>query len=98
MQSKELSYYSSPPVIASHFTLEEALSSIFPQQSEENRILKTRHLLGTTAKALSDQEIESIITEFEYLIDRWLDEFEMNLFNGMTLGQLLRGKSHGYNE
>lgn len=98
MQSKELSYHSSPQLVASHSTLDEALSSIFPQQSEENRILKTRRLLGTTANALSDQEIESIIAEFEYLIDRWLDEFEMSLFNGMTLGQLLRRKNHGYNE
>jgi len=70
-------------------SIETALNNIFPQQSEENRIFRTRRILGMTAKTLSDGQIETIVTEFQFMIDSWLDEFERNVFNGMTLKEIL---------
>jgi hypothetical protein len=72
-----------------HTSIENALNSIFPQKSEENKIIRTRKNLGETAKALSDEQIECINTEFQFLIDSWLDEYEKDVFNGMTLKQVL---------
>lgn len=68
------------------------LNSILPQQSEETKITRTRKALGKTAEAFSDEQIETIVTEFQFLIDTWLDEFEKDVFNGMTLKEVLNEK------
>lgn len=72
--------------------LEDALKGIFPQDIEENTINKTRRLLGDKAKTLSDEQIHCIATEFQFLINTWLDEFEKDLFSGMTLKEVLNEK------
>jgi hypothetical protein len=46
--------------------------------------------MGDTISELSDDELEVCVTEFQHLIDYWLDTFEQDLFDGMTLQQLLR--------
>lgn len=69
--------------------IENALNTIFPQQSEENKISRTRRMLGETAQTLTDGQIETIVIEFQFLIDSWLDEFERHVFNGMTLKEVL---------
>lgn len=69
--------------------IENALNNIFPQQSEENKITRTRRILGQTAQTLTDRQIETIVVEFQFLIDSWLDEFERHVFNGMTLKEML---------
>lgn len=69
--------------------LEDALKGIVPQNAEENTISKTRRLLGDKAKALSDEQIHCLVTEFQFLINTWLDEFEKDIFNGMTLKEVL---------
>ncbi len=105
MQTQELSLY---PTVQSTNTshvipksniaqnpqasLETMLTSMFPQQSEENKIAKTRRILGQTANTLSDEQIECVTTEFQFLIDGWLDEFEKNVFNSMTLKEVLNEK------
>lgn len=76
-------------------SIEKSLSSIFPQQQEENKVLRTRKLLGETAASLSNEQIETMITEFQYLIDVWLDDFEREILDGMTLKEVLGGKKHG---
>ncbi len=70
-------------------SLESALNSILPTQIEETNILKTRKILGETAATLSDEQIESIVTEFQFLANSWLDEFERDVFDGMTLKEVL---------
>ncbi len=70
-------------------SLESALNSILPTQTEEASILKTRRILGETANTLSDEQIECVVAEFQFLANNWLDEFERDVFGGMTLKEVL---------
>lgn len=70
-------------------SVETAINNIFPLASEENKTIKLRKALGETAKALPDEQIETIGTEFQFLIDSWMDEFEQDVFNGHTLKEVL---------
>ena len=72
-------------------SLADAINSIIPDQSEENKVLRMRKHLGKTAENLSDAQVETITTEFQFLIDNWLDEYERDVFNGMTLKEVLNG-------
>jgi hypothetical protein len=76
----------------SQILIKNVLNSVFPQQSEENKITRTRRILGETAKTISDEQVECITTEFQFLIDAWLDEYEKEVFNGMTLKEVLNEK------
>ena len=40
---------------------------------------------------VSDQDLETHLTELQYLIDSWMDDFERTVFEGKTLNQLMRG-------
>ena len=66
------------------------LNSIFPTQQEENKLTKSRRILGEIANDISDDELEAHLAKFEYLLDLWLDKFEKDIFNNKTLNQLLR--------
>jgi len=71
-------------------SLKTTLKSIFPEKQVENRLLKARQIMGEAIHELSDEELESFITEFQYLIDAWVDSFEKQVFENKTLKQLLR--------
>lgn len=72
-------------------SLENVLSSILPSQTEENKTTKTRKHLGKIGHLVSDEQIECITAEFQFLIDTWLDEYEKEVFKGMTLREVLNG-------
>lgn len=76
---------------APHVSLEEAIKSVIPDQSEENKVLRTRKHLGKIAENLSDAHVETIISEFQFLIDTWMDEYEKEVFSGQTLKEVLNG-------
>lgn len=77
-------------LIANHSKiLESALSKIFPGKQEETRIQKARLIMGDDVKDLSDEDLEVFLTEFQYLIDCWLDEYEKQVFNNKTLRELI---------
>lgn len=69
--------------------IENTLNNIFPKKSEENKAGRARKLLGETAKTLSDEQIETIVTEFQFLIETWLDEYEREVFKGLTLKEVI---------
>jgi predicted nucleotidyltransferase len=71
-------------------TLESALKQIFPTQVEENKTIKARRILGEVAVGITDEQLEKDLNEFQYLVDSWLDDFEMQVFKGNTLNQLLK--------
>lgn len=71
-------------------TLESALKQIFPTQVEENKTIKARRILGEVAIGIPDEQLEKDLTEFQYLVDSWLDDFEKQVFEGNTLNQLLK--------
>lgn len=70
-------------------SLENTLNSILPTATEETNALKTRKQLGERAKTLSDEQIECITAEFQFLANTWLDEYEREVFDGMTLKEVL---------
>jgi len=43
--------------------------------------------MGDLVVPLADEDIEAYVTEFQYLIDGWLDDFERQAFDGQTLKQ-----------
>ena len=73
-------------------SLETILQEILPQTTEDNIVIKTRRILGEKAKNLSDEQIHCNVTEFQFLINTWLDEFEKDVFHGMTLKEVLNGQ------
>jgi hypothetical protein len=68
----------------------DAIHSIFPTQQEENRLQKARQVMGDEVKDLTDEDLEVYLTEFNFLLDAWMDEFERTVFNNKTLQQVLR--------
>lgn len=70
-------------------SIEAAVNNIFPLSSEENKTLRMRKALRNTAQSLSNEQIETITTQFQFLIDSWMDEFEKEVFSGLTLKEVL---------
>lgn len=73
----------------SEISLQNVLNRAFPKQSEENKFTRTRQLLGETAQTLSNEQIETVVTEFQFLIDTWLNEYEKDVFKGLTLKEVI---------
>ena len=71
-------------------SLEETLNSILPNHQEETRIQKARRILEEVATDVTDEKLEIFLTEVQYLLDTWFDSFERDIFNGLTLKQVLR--------
>lgn len=71
-------------------SLEATLKQIFPEKQDENKLQKTRQIMGEMVKNLKDEELETFITEFQYLIEAWVDGFERQIFDNKTLKQLLK--------
>ncbi len=69
---------------------ESTLSNIFPSKQEETRIQNARLIMGEDVKHLSDEDLEVFLTEFQYLIDCWLDEYEKQVFNNKTLKEIIK--------
>ena len=71
-------------------SLDSALRKIFPEQQEETRLQKVRRIMGDAVSDLSDHELDVCISGFQQMLECWLDEFEKDVFNNLTLKQLLR--------
>lgn len=70
-------------------SLDAALSQIFRNRQEETRTEKARCTMAGAVDSLTDEELDIQLTEFQHLIDYWLDMFEQQLFDGKTLQQTL---------
>ncbi len=71
---------------------ESSLNSLFPTSEEDNKLQKARGMLGELAQTIPDDELAVYLTQFQYLLDEWLDEYEQELFNGLTLRRLLQDR------
>ena len=69
--------------------LNALLQNIFPSQQEETLVLRARRIMCNMVSDVSDEDMKAYITEFQYLINSWLDCFEQTVFDGSTLKQLL---------
>ncbi len=74
-------------------SLGNSLNDIFPQPTEETKLQKAKRVLGEVVKDQTDEQLQTFITEAQYLIDSWLDDYERQLFDGLTLKQVLKGTS-----
>lgn len=73
--------------------IKESLNSLFPEQEYSDKdFQKTKEILGPLAKNLTTAELRDVIAETQYLINSWLDDFERNIFDGLTLNELLHEK------
>ncbi len=72
--------------------LDSSFNRIFTKNPEEKMVLKMRRMLGETANKLTDEKVECLATEFQFLINAWLDEYERDVFEGMTLKEVLNEK------
>ncbi|MES2970850.1 MAG: hypothetical protein V4702_00835 [Patescibacteria group bacterium] len=70
--------------------IDDALRRIFSTSEEETRLQRTRRIMGSAIDDVSDEDLEIYITEIQYLIDAWFDEFERQAFDGVTLKQLIQ--------
>ncbi len=67
-----------------------SINSLFPTPAEENKIQQARSILKDIGKSQTDEQIQTAISEFEFLIYEWLDEYEKLMFEGKTLKDLLQ--------
>lgn len=73
--------------------LRESLDALFPEQQYDDKdIQKVKEILGPLADKFSTPELRDIVAETQFLISSWLDDFEREIFNGLTLNELLHEK------
>jgi hypothetical protein len=73
-------------------SLDLALRQIFPSQREETQIQRVRTIMGEEVRDLSDADLENHLAQFQSLVDSWLDEFERQIFEVITLRQMFNGE------
>lgn len=89
ISQENISSTNSKSILNPQANIESTLKVIFPEQAEERKISQTRKILGEVASSLSDEQVVNLISEFQFLIDTWLDEFEKDMFGGKTFKELL---------
>jgi len=70
--------------------LESSFDSLFGRDQEESKVQKARAILGSSVDGVQDDELSTYLTQFQYLLDEWLDIYEKQIFNGLTLQQVLQ--------
>lgn len=84
---------STSPLYNPQKSVEESLNALFPTHKVETKLQKARLVLGKEiASEVTDQQLEIFLTEVQFLLDSWLDSFEKQMFDGLTLKQILRGE------
>ena len=74
-------------------SLSNLLNKLYPENNaDEKELAKARVILGEKGKQLKPEEIKDLISKVQYLIDSWLDEYEREIFKGVTLNELLSSK------
>ncbi len=73
--------------------IKKSLEALFPEQQYEDKdFQRTKEILGPLAKDLTIVELRDVVAETQFLINSWLDDFERDIFNGLTLNELLHEK------
>jgi len=78
----DLSYFStSDNLLNSH-------TNMFPEQEYENKtVKKAKEILG---EDYSLEDVKATIASFEYLINKWIQEYEKKVFDGKTIKEILQ--------
>jgi hypothetical protein len=70
--------------------LKNSLDALFPEQLyEEKEVKRTKQILGDVATEFTEDELKDTVTKIQFLANSWLDDFERNVFGGITLKELL---------
>lgn len=73
--------------------LRQSLDELFPEQRFEDKdIQKTKEILGALANEFSPEQLRGTIIELQHLAQSWLDDFEREIFKGLTLKEVLHEK------
>ena len=70
--------------------VEQLLSTFLPELPEQTKLSKARQILGEQGRNITDDQLETFIAQFEFLLNCWLDSYEKQLFTGKTLKELTR--------
>lgn len=71
----------------------KTIQDLFPEQDyEEKNVQLAKKSLGTLSAEFTREQLESLISEVQFLTESWLDEFERQIFKGLTLQELLHEK------
>lgn len=74
-------------------TTKSSLDEMFPEQERLNKqVNQAKSILGDIAKEFSTSELQDIVSEIQFLADSWLDNYEREIFDGLTLNELLHEK------
>jgi len=74
--------------------ISQSLNELFPEQEIEAKNLKrAKEILGDLAKEFSDSELKDVVAQVEYLAESWVDDFERDVFGGLTLKEVLHERS-----
>jgi hypothetical protein len=74
-------------------SINDSLDTLFPEQKyEEKDIQKAKEALGPIANKFTTEELKGVIADVQFLVDTWLDDFERDVFDGLTLKELLHEK------
>jgi len=75
-------------------SLKKSLDELFPEQRfEEKNIRKTKEILSSISDDFTSEQLCDVVTEVTYLIENCLNAFEMSIFDGQTLKELLHEKN-----
>lgn len=70
----------------------DQLNHLFQEQGQQQKdIQEARAILGESAERLTDSQVYDLVTEIQFLVDSWLEEYEKNVFEGKTLDEVLGG-------
>jgi len=89
-QTPEIEHDLKHSILTHRQSFESSLGSLFLNDKKECKLQQARAILGETADNISDDDLAVYLTEFQSLLDGWLDIFEKQIFNGKTLDQLLK--------
>jgi phosphatidylinositol kinase/protein kinase (PI-3 family) len=89
-QASKIEHDLNRSILNHHQSFESSLGSLFLNDKKESKLQKARAILKETADNISDDELSVYLTEFQSLLDGWLDIFEKQIFNGKTLDQILK--------
>lgn len=82
-----------PQTLNSTQAVKQCLDDLFPEQRyEEKDIQRTKEILGELANKYSPEQLKGTIIEIQHLAQTWLDDFERDIFKGLTLKEILHEK------
>jgi len=71
-------------------SVKESLDGMFPEQEYiDKKVQRAKAILGDLVKDFSEAELRDVVTEIQFLVDSWLDDYEREVFDGLTLRELL---------